>query len=265
MEKTHDDEMEIDLRELWFAIRKRIPLILLVGLVFGCLSCLYTRFFVSPVYTSQATMLVLTKETTLASVADLQLGTQLTKDYSVLITSRPVLQEVVDNLGLGMDYKALRSAITVTNPEDTRILQLSVNNGEAALAKEIVDELATVSSEYIGDQMEVVPPKIIEEGEIPTSKTSPSMRRSAVLGLLAGMVLTAGIIVVMTILDDTIKNEDDITKYLGLSTLSSVPDRKDYINQKKKTRNTESRKPERTTAARSSENGRSREGRDRRS
>ena len=227
---------EIDLLELFYALKKRILLIILIGLLFGCLSSVYTRLFVAPVYTSSATMLVLTKETTLASVSDLQIGTKITSDYSVLINSRPVLQAVVDNLGLDMNYKTLRSSITVTNPEDTRVLQLSVNNGDAELAKQIVDELAAVSSEYIGDQMDVVPPKIIEEGEIPTSRTSPSMSRAAMMGVLAGVMLTCGIICVMTIMDDTIKNEEDITKYLGISTLSSVPDRRDYINVKKSRR-----------------------------
>ena len=165
---------EIDLLELFYALKKRILLIILIGLLFGCLSSVYTRLFVSPVYTSSATMLVLTKETTLASVADLQLGTQLTKDYSVLINSRPVLQEVVDNLGLDMDYKALRSSITVTNPEDTRILQLSVNNGDAELAKRIVDELAAVSSEYIGDQMEVVPRRSSRRARSPPPGPAPA-------------------------------------------------------------------------------------------
>ena len=237
MENTREDELEIDLREVFFALKKRLLIILAVGLLFGCASCAYTKLFMEPVYTSSSTMLVLTKETTLASVADLQLGSQLTKDYSVLINSRPVMQEVVDNLGLDMDYKALREPVTVTNPEDTRILQLSVTNSDPETAKAIVDELASVSSQYIGDKMEVVPPKIIEEGEIPTVRTSPSMKKNAVLGILAGLVLSAGIIVVMTVLDDTIKSEDDITKYLGISTLSSVPDRKDYIGKKNKRKN----------------------------
>lgn len=237
MENTREDELEIDLREVFFALKKRLLIILAVGLLFGCASCAYTKFFMEPVYTSSSTMLVLTKETTLASVADLQLGSQLTRDYSVLINSRPVMQEVVDNLGLDMDYKALRESVTVTNPEDTRILQLSVTNSDPETAKAIVDELASVSSQYIGDKMEVVPPKIIEEGEIPTVRTSPSMKKNAVLGILAGLVLSAGIIVVMTVLDDTIKSEDDITKYLGISTLSSVPDRKDYIGKKNKRKN----------------------------
>jgi hypothetical protein len=49
-----------------------------------------------------------------------------------------------------------------------------------------------------------------------------------------GVVLVGGFLVLQTILDDTIKSEEDIEKYLGLSTLSSVPDRKDYIDQKNK-------------------------------
>ena len=47
------------------------------------------------------------------------------------------------------------------------------------------------------------------------------------------MILSAGIFVVIAIMDDTIKTEEDIEKYLGLSTLTSVPDRKDYVNQKR--------------------------------
>ena len=42
---------------------------------------------------------VLSKETTLTSLADLQIGSQLTKDYSVMITSRPVLEQVIKNQG----------------------------------------------------------------------------------------------------------------------------------------------------------------------
>ena len=36
------------------------------------------------------------------------------------------------------------------------------------------------------------------------------------------------------IMDDTIKTEEDIEKYLGVSVLAKVPDRKDYVNMKNK-------------------------------
>lgn len=233
MENMHDDEMEIDLREIFYALKKRIFMILAVGLLCGCLSCVYTKFFMTPVYTSTSSMLVLTKETTLSSLADLQMGSQLTKDYTVLTTSREVLQKVVENQELNISYKQLKSCITLDNPTDTRILNVSVTYPNAEKAKAIVDELASVASAYIGDKMEVIPPKIIEDGEIPTVQTSPSMSKNTLFGLLVGLVLSAGIVVAITVMNDSIKTEDDIQKYLGISTLAVVPDRKDYIGKKK--------------------------------
>ena len=174
------------------------------------------------------------KRDDLSSIADLQIGSQLTKDYTVLTTSRDVLNKVIDNLDLKMNYRQLRANISIDNPADTRILTISVTNPNPEDAKRIVDELSSVASAYIGDKMEVIPPKIIEDGELPTVKTSPSMSKNTVLGLLLGFVLSAGIVVVVTIMNDSIKTEDDIEKYLGLSTLAVVPDRKDYLNSKKK-------------------------------
>ena len=170
----------------------------------------------------------------MTSIADLQLGTELAHDYEILIKSTPVLEEVIDNLGLNMDKDILKKSITVENPTDTRILNISVTNTEPAAAKEIVDQVAQVSSEFVGDKMEVVPPKIIEEGEIPETKTAPSVTRNTLLGLMAGIVVSAGLVVVLAVMNDTIKSEDDITRYLGISTLASVPDRKDFVGQKNK-------------------------------
>lgn len=238
MEKNiYDDEIEIDLREVFFAIRRKFLVIIATGLFFGCLACIFTKFFMTPVYTSTSSMLVLTKETTLASLADLQMGSQLTNDYRILITSRPVVEEVIENLNLDTDYKTLTEDITVENPSDTRILNISVDNHDAELAAEIVNEISSVSSEFIGDKMEVTPPKIIEKGEIPTLKSGPSMTKNTLLGILIGLLISGGIVVVMTIMDDTIKCEDDIEKYLGIPMLASVPDRKDYISTGRKNKN----------------------------
>lgn len=234
MGKIHeDDEIEINFREVLFALKKKLLIIFAVIILGAGIAGGYTKLLVTPIYSSTSTMLVLTKETTLSSLADLQIGSQLTKDYSILITSRPVLEDVIDNLDLGIDYKTLKGMVSINNPEDTRILEITVTNSEPQKAKEIVDELSKVSSDFIGDQMEVVPPKIIEEGEIPKAQTSPDMKKNVALGALAGLILSAGIIVLMTVTDDTIKSEEDIERYLAIPTLASIPDRKDYISGKK--------------------------------
>ena len=222
---SRDEEEEIDLIEILFALRKRIVLILVLGIIFAAGAFGITRFFITPTYTSTAQILVLTKETTIASLADLQIGSQLTNDYTVLIQSRPVLQEVVDNLDLDMTYRDLRKLLTITNPSSTRILQLTIEATDPVLAKQIVDEVSTVSSAYIADRMEVTPPKIIEDGEIPESKSSPNTMRNVALGLLIGMLLGAAIAVIEQLLNDTIVSDEDIEKYLGLVVLANIPNK----------------------------------------
>lgn len=233
MGKTHDDdEVEIDLRELFYALKKHILIILAALLAGAVIAGAATKIFITPVYSATSTMLVLTKETTLSSLADLQIGSQLTKDYNILITSRTVLQDVVDELNLDMSYKELKGCITVDNPTDTRILSITATNTDPEMAKKIADTLAKTSADFIGDKMEVTPPKIIEEGEVPIVQTSPNTKKNVMVGALAGLVLSAGIIILLTLMDDTIKSEDDIEKYLGMTTLASIPDRKDFITGK---------------------------------
>ena len=227
----------IDLLELFYVLKKKILLILMAALIGGCAAGAYTQFFMTPVYSSMSSILVLSKETTLTSLADLQLGASLTSDYTVLIKSTPVLEQVIENLNLDTTVEELKNQISINNPTDTRILEITVQDTDAAMAKKVVDEIANVSSDYIGDKMEVVPPKVIEVGKIATVRTSPSVKKNTELGFLLGLVACAAIVVILAVMDDTIKTEEDIEKYLGISVLAKVPDRKDFANKKSNKRN----------------------------
>ena len=231
-----DDEVEIDLLEIFNVLKSKFLILLTAGLLVGCLCGLFTKFVMTPVYTSTSSILVLSKETTLTSLADIQLGTSLTSDYTVLIKCTPVLEQVIKNLDLDMDSDALRKNISIENPSDSRILEISVQNTDPEQAKKIVDEIANVASNYIGDKMEVIPPKIIEIGKIPAVQSSARIKKNVVMGFILGVVAAAAIVVVITIMDDTLKSEDDIAKYLGISVLAVVPDRKDYVHYKGKKR-----------------------------
>lgn len=226
MEKQYDDEeIEIDLRAILLEWRKRWWMIA-AALVAGALAAgLFSRVILSPVYESTSMMYVLSKETTLSSLADLQMGTQLTQDYKVLVTSRPVLEEVISELGLDMDYEDLQEAVSINNPSDTRILTITVSNSDPVMAKTIVDEIAQTASGYIGSIMEMVPPKIVEEGQVPEYQSSPSVKRNAALGGIVGAVLVCGVLTLLVILNDTIRTEEDVERYLGLTTLALVPER----------------------------------------
>ena len=219
-----DDEIEIDLLELFYALRHRWWAILLALVIGAGAAGVYTKKLIAPHYQSTSVVYVLSKETTLASLADLQIGSQLTKDYSVIIKSRPVLQEVIDKQNLDLTTDELGEMITIDNPKDTRILSITVEDIEPMRAKAIVDEVTKSASNYIGDIMEMVPPKVIEDGIVAVKPSSPSVKKNAAVGGLGLAVLVCGLICLKTVLDDTIKSEEDIEKYLGLSVLAVIPD-----------------------------------------
>jgi len=218
-------EEEINLLWLASALFKKIWLVIAVAVMCACLFVAYTVLRIEPTYTSTSTLLVLTKETTLTSLADLQIGSQLTKDYAILITSRPVLEEVIENLDLKMNYKQLEKKVEIENPEDTRLLFVSVTLNNAKQAKEVVDELSKVASVFIGDKMEVTPPKIVEEGEVTGTKTGPNVSKNALIGFLVGAFIVCAIVIVLELLNDYVQTEDDIERYLGIPTLAVVPDK----------------------------------------
>lgn len=220
-----NEEIQIDLLELLYKLKQKLWLIILITVLAGGGAGAYSRYIMAPQYTSAAMIYVLSKETTMYSLTDLQVGSQLTKDYKIIVTSRPVLEEVVESLGLNMSYKDLRKKISVSNPTDTRILSLAVQDTDPAQAKTIVDKIALTASDYIGEIMEMTPPKIIEDGEIPSVKTSPDIKKNALMGAVAGMFLICIILTASVIIDDTIRTEEDVERYLGLTVLAAVPDR----------------------------------------
>lgn len=213
----------LTLFELWDAIKRHLVAVIVVSLLGAAVAAAGTITLIPSKYTSSTLMLVLTKETTLQSLADLQIGSQLTNDYKILIMSKPVLDMVIGNLGLDMDYHELEDEIDVTNQNDTRILRIAVTDTDPQRAKQIVDELASVSSDYIADQMEITAPKIIEAGEVPTTRTSPSLRTNTAVGLLAGLFISIAVVAISEIRNDAVVTEADVEQYLGLITLASVP------------------------------------------
>ena len=222
---AENEEIEIDLLELFFELRRHILIIMIAAILGGGLGYAVSKFVLTPTYTSTSMIYVMSRETTLTSLADLQIGSQLTQDYRVLCTSRTVMEDVISRLNLDMDYLQLRNKITINNPQNTRILNISVLDTSPQRAKQLSDSVAECASNYIADIMEQDPPKIIEYGEIPLRTTGPkTMRNSMIAALFAAMLVVAGVTISM-LTNDAIRTEDDIEKYFGLPVLAVIPER----------------------------------------
>lgn len=225
MNTTEQDDIEIDLWDLIGFLRSKIWFIIICGLLAASIAGLFSKFLITPIYSSTTKLYIVNKSTSLSSLSlsDLQLGTQLTKDYMVLVESRPVTEQVIENLGLDMEYEELLNILTISNPADTRILEISVDYPDAFIAKEIVDEFAAVSSKRIATIMDIKEPAVVESGHTAVKPTSPHVMKNTVIGALIGLFISTIIFGVMYLMDDTIKSSEDIEQYLGLNTIGLIP------------------------------------------
>ncbi|MDO5381601.1 MAG: Wzz/FepE/Etk N-terminal domain-containing protein [Eubacteriales bacterium] len=221
---SQNDDLEIDLGKIFSLLWDRILIIIVTGVLFAAAAFLGSKFFITPQYQSQTKLYVLNRANDgTTTLTDIQISTQLTKDYQILVTSTPVMQQVIKNLKLDMTPSDLASTISVSTPSDTRVLQISVTNPDPYRAKEIVDELAKVSGERICSIMKIEQVNVIEEGSVAISPISSKTKKNTVMGGVAGIILACVVVIIKSLLDDTLKTTEDVEKYLELSTLSVIP------------------------------------------
>lgn len=221
--EPNNEEIEIDLKEIYYVLRAKLLIIILITILFALGAAVVSKFMIKPTYSSTSKLFVLGKSTYITSLADIQIGNSLTQDYMEMIQSRPVVDTVIDNLNLDATYETMVSKVDISNPQDTRMLYITVKDQDPKLAKELADEFAEVSRNRISEIMATTPPNIVEDGHLSKNPINSSVKKNVVIAALIGMLLSMGVIVVLHIIDDTIRTEADVEKYLGLNTLAMIP------------------------------------------
>lgn len=225
----NNDEIEIDLREVFILLLSKAWLIALVGMLTAIIGFVLSAFVIAPTFESTSKIYILNKQQeNTVTYSDVQLGTQLTKDYAQLITSRLVLEKVIEDLNLteineDLDYEAMLDKVKVTTPTDTRILSITVTDTDPVLAMEIANSVREAAAVHIKNVMDIEAVNVVETANLPMGKAGPSVLKWTLIGGCIGAFLVMAFVLLIFFMDDTIKNSDDVEKYLGLSTLALIP------------------------------------------
>lgn len=222
--QTRNDEIEIDLLEVFNVIISRIWIIIGAGLLLSLTGFAISRFILTPTYKSTTKIYILNKtESQAVTYSDVQMGTQLTKDYAELINSRYVLEEVIQMLSLDMEYGEMLDMVSVDTPADTRIVSITVEDTDPAQAMNIANSIREAASNHIQNVMDIEAVNVVESANMPTEKASPNVMLWTFAGGLIGVFFLCAIILIQYLMDDTVKSSEDVEKYLGLSTLGLIP------------------------------------------
>lgn len=220
----NQNEMELDLLELFYYLKRKIWMIVASFVLCGVIGFTVSSFLIAPRYTASTRMYVLnrTNETNVV-YADIQISSYLLNDYKVLITGRNVTQEVIRRLNLSQKPERLAAQIDVTSPTNTRVLQINVTDTDAQLAADIANCVREVASEQIQEIMDVDAVKLVYAADVPEKPSSPNVRNNTIFAAAFGLFVSVFFLVVMFMMDDTIRTEEDVQRYLNLGTLGVIP------------------------------------------
>ncbi len=226
---TKNEEIEIDLSRLLGALLKKAWLLAAVAVICAVLTLAYTVLFVAPKYQSGAMFYVNNNSfdmgiDTMLSISDISAAKELVKSYIVILNTRETINDVIDYAGVDRTYGEVMGMISAASVSDTEIFRVVVTCEDPVEAEKIADAIAYILPKRISGIIDGTSTKVVESAVLPSGASSPSYTKNTLLGFAVGLLLMAGIIVVLELMDITIRTEEDITQNCKYPILASVPD-----------------------------------------
>ena len=221
-----DDEIEIDLWELFQVLLKNWLWILLSTLGCAILGLLITMFLITPKYRAEATMIVNTRQDQTATVTNDQITSaqKLVDTYSIIIRSRRVIDPIMEKLNIEDEYEDFVETILVESVNNTQVMSIQVENKDPEIALQVVQEIVDRAPGAIISTVEAGSVNVVSEpyvnAEVPVS---PSKLKNTAIAAFIGLFISSGAFLLIAFLDNTFKSEEDIQKQLGLVTIGIIP------------------------------------------
>lgn len=231
--KTKNAFRTIDIKDLWKVFRDSVWIMLAAAIAVILAMFIYVKITYVPMYEATATIYILKTEgekTTASS--DFAVALVVVDDCTFALKSHTVLDQTIEELNLDVSYKALYNRISVSNPKGTRFLKVTASARTVEEAKMIVDKVCSIGVDFIERAMDGKQANFIEPG---VENPNPSNRVRSRYYLIAGAaaaVLVYIVFLIIFLLDDSIRTDEDINNVLGLTVLGDIPNADDVSGEK---------------------------------
>lgn len=213
-----------------YIIRKRIKLILLITILSTLITGILSFYVFKPVYEAKCTVIVGKDSTDKITESEVMMYQDLIKTYSQIAKSRVVAENALGKLNLGVDWKEFMSNVDITPETGTQILDISYKNQNGGIAQQGAN---AVSKAFIEESQKLLPSgsvKTMDKALVPEAPIKPNKKLNIVIGFMVGLAISIILAFMIEYLDNTIKDEDDVDRYLELPMMGLIPKQNKLVN-----------------------------------
>lgn len=202
-----------------------IKLIIIMAIVGTILAYVYVSYFVTPVYTTTALLLVQNNsnmsQITSSDDGNAEVDTSnitqsamLANTCTTLFTKDPDMKSIIAG-----------NSVSITAIEDSYFLEVRVSSSDPLAAANVANQVAEAAPEvfakYFGEAGRV---DTVDEAAIPSSPSSPNVSQYVMMGFLAGLILALAIAFLMEVVDTTVKPGDDLYDIYKIPVFAEIID-----------------------------------------
>lgn len=219
-----NDELEIDLGDLFKALKQNVLTILAISLLCAMIGLFSSIFLIDKKYSSEATIYITPKVTEQGTIDfnSIQTNSQMVNNYMEILKGETILSKVADEVGLE-SFEEVQSSITITNPDSTQLISIRAETTDPELSQKIVSSTIYTFSEDMMDILNLNNVTTINEAKVNPDPVSPSKAKFTILGFGIGLVVSCGYVCITYLFDKRLRTRDEAENFLGIPVLATVP------------------------------------------
>lgn len=230
-----EQELEISLQEIVLILWKKAWIIMLCLIIGAAAGFSVSRFIIKPTYSSRVSMYVNNNSKDRAdgglNINDINASQKLVATYIEILKSEVVLNDVITQMGLNYTAGELKRMISANALNNTEILEIKVTSQSPEEAAAIANKIAEIAPPQIIRVVQAGGVQLIDKAQVNLNPVAPNTKRNIAIGAAIGMILAMGVILLLALLDNRIKSEEELSKRYNLPVLGTIPDILDAIEQ----------------------------------
>lgn len=219
-----NDEVEINLGELFKVLKKNILMIIVISLLCAAVGLVSSMFLISKKYSSEATIYITPKVTEQGTIDynSIQTNSRMVNNYMEILKGETILAKVADQVGME-SYEDVLDTLTISNPENTELISVSSETTDPGLSQQIVSLVISTFTEDMMDILNLNNVTIINDAKVNENPVSPSVPRYTILGFAVGLVISCGYVFITFLFDKRLRTREEAENFLGVPVLATVP------------------------------------------
>ena len=227
-EEDKNEDVEIDLVEIWQVIKKQFGLLVIIVILCAVLAGVISKFFIAPKYTSSSTIFLTPSisETGVVDYTSQNSNEKLVNNVMALLVQDNILSEVAKQTGME-SVEDLRNQIKVSNDTNTTLVKVDATTLDPKLSKNIVNSTVNVFIDTMQENLNLKNIEIVDKAKLSYEPSGPNVKKNILMGAAAGFVMDALIVVLKVLTNTKLKSKEEAEKYLKLPVFCELPVIKD--------------------------------------